>query len=134
MQVIAPLKAADIKVIWHSDGNVADVLDDAVACGFDGINPIDPSAGMDIAAIRARYPDLLLVGNVDGMKTLPFGAEKDVREEVRRCIRATGGRGHLLQCGCGQIMPDVPAENVIAYLDEARRFSRTFVGQKPFVP
>ncbi len=79
---------------------------------------------MDIGAIRARYPELLLVGNVDGTKTLPFGTQEDVRQEVRHCIRATGSRGHLLQCGCGQIMPDVPLENVIAYLDEAHRFGR----------
>lgn len=30
-QVIAPLKTAGIKVIWHSDGRITDALDDAVA-------------------------------------------------------------------------------------------------------
>lgn len=81
---------------------------------------------MDIGAIRARYPELLLVGNVDGTRILPFGTQEDVRQEVRRCICGAGGigGGHLLQCGCGQIMPDVPLENVIAYLDEAHRFGR----------
>ena len=123
-QVIAPLKAAGIKVIWHSDGNVMDVLDDAVECGIDGINPIDPSAGMDIGAIKQRYGNrLILVGNVGLGHVLSRGTPDQVRRDVRRCIRAASkGGGHILQCGDGQVMPDCPLDNVIAYCDEARTF------------
>jgi hypothetical protein len=125
-QVIAPLKAAGIKVIWHSDGNIMEVLDDAVACGIDGINPIDSSSGMDIGAIRRKYgKSLILVGNVGTNHVLRFGTPAQVREDVRACIRAAGpGGGLILQCGDGQIMPDCPLENVLAYLDEARAFGR----------
>jgi hypothetical protein len=34
------------------------------------------------------------------------------------------GGGHILQSGDGQIMPDYPLENVLAYLEEARTFGR----------
>ncbi len=129
-QIIAPLKEAGIKVIWHSDGNIMDVLDDAVAIGFDGIDPIESQAGMDIAAIRRKYPKLILVGNVDG-NVLAFGTPEEVRADVRRCIRggAADGGGHLLQCGAGQVMPDAKLENVIAYFDEVHTF-----GQYPLDP
>ena len=122
-KVIAPLKAAGIKVIWHSDGNIMDVLDDALAAGIDGINPIDPSAGMDIGNVRRKYGKrLILVGNVGRDHVLRWGNPRDVRREVRECVAAAGpGGGHMLQCGDGQIMPDIPLENVLAYLDEARR-------------
>lgn len=125
-QVIAPLKAAGIKVIWHSDGNIMDVLDDALDCGIDGINPIDPLAGMDMGAIKKQYGRrLILVGNVGLDSVLARGTSDEVRMDVRRCIRAAGaGGGHILQCGDGQVMPDCSLENVIAYCDEAHRFGR----------
>jgi uroporphyrinogen decarboxylase len=121
-QVIAPLKQAGIKVIWHSDGNIMEVLDDAIAAGIDGINPLDPSAGMDIGAIRRKYGRrLILVGNVGRKHVLRWGTPEQVRQEVRECISAAGpGGGHVLQCGDGQVMPDIPLANVLAYLDEAR--------------
>lgn len=118
-KVIAPLKAAGIKAIWHSDGNIMPVLDEAVACGLDGINPLDPSAGMDLGAIRRKYPRLILVGNVGVDHVLRFGTPEAVRRDVRRCLEQAGPTGHLLQCGDGQVMPDCPLENVLAYFDEA---------------
>lgn len=121
-EVITPLKDAGIKVVWHSDGDISAVLADAVAIGIDGINPIDPGApGMDMAAIRRAFPRLLLVGNVGLGNVMSFGTPDQVRADVRRSLADAGhGGGHLLQCGAGQIMPDYPLENVIAYLDEAR--------------
>jgi hypothetical protein len=123
-RVIAPLKEAGIKVIWHSDGRITEVIDQALAIGIDGINPVDPSAGMDMGALRRKYGRrLIMVGNVDGSRILPFGSEEEVRQDVRRCIRDGGMEGGLLlQCGSGQIMPDVPLGNVLAYVDEAHRY------------
>lgn len=125
-RVIAPLKEAGIKVVWHSDGNIMPLLADAVAIGIEGINPVDPSAGMDLAAIRRLYPRLILVGNVGVDQCLRFGTPDQVRADVRRCLRdgAGGSGGLLLQAGDGQIMPDVPLENVLAYLDEAVKGGR----------
>ncbi|GAF77369.1 unnamed protein product, partial [marine sediment metagenome] len=66
---------------------------------------------------------LILVGNVGSSHVLRFGTPHQVREDVRRCIRAASpGGGHLLQCGDGQVMPDVPLANVLAYVEEARRY------------
>ncbi len=120
------MKKAGIKVIWHSDGNITEVLDDAIAAGIDGIDPIDPSAGMDIGAVRRKYGRrLILVGNVGRNHVLRWGTPDQVRQEVRDCLATVGpGGGHILQCGDGQIMPDIPLENVLAYLDEAHRSGR----------
>jgi hypothetical protein len=122
-QVIAPLKQGGIKVIWHSDGNIMPVLDDAIECGFDGIDPLERTAGMDIGDIRKKYgKKLILVGNVDS-QVLTFGNEAEVRKAVRECILAAdAGGGHFVQSDAGQIMPDVPVGNVIAYIDEVRKF------------
>ena len=121
-RIIAPLKNAGIKVIWHSDGNIMDVLDDALECGIDGIDPVDPSAGMSIREIRRLYGKKpILVGNVGQDHCLRFGSPDDVRRDVDRCIRESGcDGGLLLQSGDGQVMPDTPLENLIAYCDRAR--------------
>ena len=128
----APLKAAGIKVILHSDGNIMPVLDDIVAWGLDGINPVDPSAGMDMAEIKQRYAGrLILVGNVGAGHVLEFGTPEQVREDVRRCLReAAPGGGHILQCGDGQVMPDIPLPNLLAYLEEARESGRYPIGRE----
>jgi hypothetical protein len=122
-RVIAPLKQAGIKVIWHSDGNVLPVLPDALDIGIDGIDPLERTAGMDIAEVRQAYGRrLILVGNVDS-RVLTFGSEQEVRRAVRECIvSADAGGGHFVQSDAGQIMPDVPVRNVEAYIDEVRRF------------
>jgi len=125
-RTIQPLKEAGIKLIFHCDGNLMDVLDDLVEAGIDGLNPIDPSAGMDIGFIKQKYGDrLILVGNVDGSRILPFGTPEEVRKEVASCIRkASPGGGHLIQCGCGELMPDVPLENALAYFDAVKDFGK----------
>ena len=94
--------------------------------GIDGLNPIDPSAGMDIGLIKQKYGEkLILVGNVDGSRILPFGTPDEVREEVASVIsKASPGGGHLIQCGCGELMPDVPLENALAYFDAVREFGK----------
>jgi len=127
----APLRAAGIKVILHSDGDIRPVLDDIVTWEIDGINPVDPSAGMDIAEIKRRHAGrLILVGNVGAGHVLEFGTPGQVREEVRRCLRdAAPCGGHILQCGDGQVMPDIPLANVLAYLEEAREFGRYPIGE-----
>jgi len=62
------------------------------------------------------------VGNVGRSHVLRWGTPDEVRQEVRECLRAAGpGGGHILQCGDGQVMPDIPLENVLAYFDEAHR-------------
>ncbi len=131
-QATAPLRAAGIKVILHSDGNIMPVLDEIVAWGIDGINPVDPSAGMDIAEIKQRYAGrLILVGNVGVEHVLEFGTPEQVREDVRRCLReAAPGGGHILQSGAGQVMPDIPLPNLLAYFEEAKEFGRYPIGHK----
>ena len=125
-EVIRPLKEAGIKTILHSDGDITEVLDDVVACGIDGINPVEPAAGMDIGWVKRHYGDrLILVGNVDSSRVMPFGTPNDVRRDVARCIaEASPGGGHFVQCGSGELPPDVPLANVVAYFDAIREFGR----------
>ena len=110
-----------LTVIFHSDGNVMDVVDELVAAGIDGLNPLEKAAGMDVYALRRRYPQLTLVGGVDVTHLLPFGTPEEVRKETRRMIDELGSEGHLLIGSSTELGDDVPLANYLALWDEVMR-------------
>jgi hypothetical protein len=110
-----------LSVIFHSDGNFEPILPDLVACGVDGINPIEKAAGMDVYAIRRRYPQLILAGGVDVTHLLPFGTPEQVRRETRRIIEETGSEGRLLIGSTTELGNDVPLANYLAFHEEVMR-------------
>jgi hypothetical protein len=107
-----------LKVIFHSDGYIMDILPDLVAAGIDGLNPIEKAAGMDIYDIRKQYPNLILAGGVDVTHLLPFGTPEEVRRETRRMINETGSEGRLLIGSSTEVGNDVPLANYLAFRDE----------------
>ncbi len=120
-----PLNRAGIKVVFHSDGNVNDILDDLVDAGVAGINPIEPLAGMDIGDLKRRYGRrLILVGNVDCSVVLPLGTRREVVEATRACLRAAApGGGHFIGSS-SEITPATPLENVLAFYETCRTDGR----------
>ncbi|MDF1515939.1 MAG: uroporphyrinogen decarboxylase family protein, partial [Anaerolineae bacterium] len=56
------LHKRDVKVLFMSDGNVDDVVDDIFACGADGIMG-EPYTNLE--AVVQRYPEKILLGNAD---------------------------------------------------------------------
>ena len=80
------------KVLFHSDGNLWEILDDLVAAGIDLLYPVEPLAGMDPYELRRRYPQLILCGTIDVSQLLPFGSPQEIRDQVVRNIEATEGR------------------------------------------
>jgi len=120
---IEPLKAAGITVVFHSDGYLMEIMDDLMDAGIDGLNPIEPIAGMDIAHLKKRYgKDLVLVGNVDCSQVLPLGSVEDVVAATRQCIRdASPGGGHFIGSS-SEIVPCTPVENILALYDTCREW------------
>ncbi|MBI4786121.1 MAG: hypothetical protein HY782_03625 [Chloroflexi bacterium] len=59
------IRALGLTVFFHSDGNLNAVLDDLAACELDGLQGLEPEAGMELGAVRARVgPELTLWGNL----------------------------------------------------------------------
>jgi hypothetical protein len=96
--------AAEIKRPWifHSDGNFMAVLDDIVPLGMNALNPLEHGC-MDVEAIRKRYPNLTLVGNMD-VNLLAEGAPEQVRAFVRRAFRLMN-RNHRYIPASGNSIP-----------------------------
>jgi len=120
-----PLAEAGIRVIFHSDGDITELLPELVEAGIHGIHPVEPLAGMDIEKLKKEYGDrLVLVGNVDSSQLLPHGTPEEVRHAVRECLHiAAPGGGHFISSS-GQIGPRVPLENAMSYFDACHEFGR----------
>lgn len=119
------LHSYGVKVIFHSDGNVMEILDDMIEAGIDGLNPIEPIAGMDIAYLKKKYyGKLILVGNLDCSQVLPLGSKKEVREATKKCIRdASPGGGHFIGSS-SEITPSTPLENILAFYETVHELGK----------
>lgn len=114
-KAIREIKAyKDVPVILHTDGYIYDALDKIVECGFDGLQSIQPSAGMDIGRVKELVGDkLCLIGNVDLNHLLPFGTPEEVDAEVKKLVSIAGPEGFVLST-CNIITDAVPVENAKA--------------------
>jgi len=128
--MIEPFKMAGIKVIYHSDGDLGELVDDLVGTGIDGLHPMEPKAGMSLRAVKEKYgmpgsqPRLVLLGNVCCSTTLPRGTVEDVEREVKECIDAASPGGGYFIATSSMMGPDVPVENVLAFYETAKRYGR----------
>lgn len=82
-----------IPVIYHSDGNLWEVMDDLIEdIGFDALHPIEPKA-MDIVELKRVVGNrVCLIGNID-VDLLARGTPEQVADLARRRIR------ELAPCG-----------------------------------
>lgn len=110
--------ARDTVCLYHSDGNLWPILDDLVAAGIDGLNPLEVLAGMSVGEVRQRYPHLFLTGGIDVSQLLPFGSPDEVRAACRQAIADAGGRGYFLG-STTELHWDVKLENAIAMFEIA---------------
>jgi len=123
-RVIAAARAIkpDVLVEYHSCGYVLPVIDDLVAAGIDILNPVQPEC-LDFAEVHARYGDRLsFSGSLGTQTTMPFGTPEDVRAVVRRHLDIAGPRGGLHCMPTHLLEPEVPWENVEAYVAACRKY------------
>ncbi len=114
-RIIDALHKRQIKVLFHSDGNLNPILDDLVDAGIDGLNPIEIMAGMDVDDIHRRYPRLFMAGGIDVSQLLPFGTPDQVRDAVRKAIDAADGR--IMIGSSTELNNEVPLANFLAMRD-----------------
>jgi hypothetical protein len=114
---------AGIPVMFHSCGNLTDIMDDIIMeLEVDVLNPIEPYS-MDIYDIKARYGEkLTLSGNIDIAGPLAFGSPEEVREEVRRHMEKLKPGGRYIMSTNHSVMDDIPPENFRAMLDAGLEF------------
>jgi uroporphyrinogen decarboxylase len=113
------------RIFFHSDGDVAPLIEDFIEMGVDILNPIQTSAGSmsDLPSLKKRFgSNIVFCGGIDTHRVLPFGSPEEVRQEVRRVIQILGPGGGCMIGAVHTVMNDVPPENVLAMVDAVEEF------------
>ena len=112
----------DMLAFYHSDGDIRDIIPELIEIGVDVLNPVQPEC-MDPREVKARYGDRLSFwGTIGTQTTLPFGTPGQVRQAVREMIDTVGVGGGLVLAPTHLVEPEVPWENLLAFVDEARHY------------
>ena len=107
----------DLKVAYHSDGNIYPIIPDLIEIGLDVLNPIQP-ASMDPAQLKKEFGDKLCFwGTLDEQQTLPFGTPGDVENEVKQRLKTVGKGGGLIIGPTHHVQLDTPMENFWAMVN-----------------
>jgi len=116
---IAELKRInpDVKVAYHTDGNVYKIIPELIEIGLDILNPIQP-ASMDPAKLKEDFGDRLCFwGSMDEQYTLPMGSPAQVEAEVIKRIETLGKNGGLILGPTHHVQLDTPMENFWAMVN-----------------
>ena len=116
-------KGKEIPVFFHSDGDINQVVKDLIDIGIDGLHPLEPAAGMDIASIKLKYGNkITLMGNIDTRFILPMGTPQEVEKEVKRVLDAASLNGGLILSSANMFTADVPVKNVYTVYETVKNY------------
>lgn len=120
-QAVKEIKAyKNVPVFLHSDGNVNAVLEKVTEAGFDGIQSLQPSAGMDIGEVKKKYGNrLCLWGNIDLDYIMCHASPDEVRASVKETIKKAGADGGYILSTCNTLISSIPRENIYAMIGVA---------------
>ncbi|MCL1910517.1 MAG: hypothetical protein FWG05_06255 [Kiritimatiellaeota bacterium] len=111
--------AQGLKVFYHTDGNVMDILHLFAEYGFDGINPLQPHLNDSAAFKRDFNGRLMLYGGLDNCFAIPDNTPDGVRRHVRSQYETLGPDGLIFS---SHDIPDyVLIANIDAMTDEIKK-------------
>ncbi len=122
-RIVAAAKEVNPEIIifMHSCGKVEDMIDDLIEAGVEVLNPVQPECNNQ-AAIKAKYGDRLSFwGGIGVQSVMPHGTPDEVRAATRSTIDSLGVDGGFLVAPAHILDPAIPWENVVAFVEEARR-------------
>ena len=114
----------DIKLCYHSCGNVEAVVSELIDIGLDVLNQIQPLA-MEPARFKKKFgKNITLYGGFDIQKILPLGTADDIRAETRRLMAACAPGGGFILSPAHHIQADTPLPNIEAFYAAAREYGQ----------
>ena len=106
----------DIIIIYHSCGYIKEFIPHLIDAGIDVINPVQPES-MEFKQIHDEFGEVLSFhGTIGTQSVMPFGTPSDVRKKVFENLDIAGKKGGLFVAPTHLLEPDVPIENIVAYI------------------
>jgi uroporphyrinogen decarboxylase len=116
-------KAPNVKLLFHSCGNVRPVIPDFIEMGVDLLNPVHITAtGMEPRQLKKDFGKDIVFwgGGVDTQHVLPNGTPEQVKEDVKRNIEALAPGGGFVFATVHNIQAEVPPQNMMAMIEALR--------------
>lgn len=116
-------KAPNVKLLFHSCGNVRPIIPDMIEMGVDLLNPVHITAtGMEPVQLKKDFGKDIVFwgGGVDTQHILPVGTPAQVKEDVKRNIEALAPGGGFVFCTVHNIQAEVPPQNIMAMIEALR--------------
>jgi hypothetical protein len=127
IRCIEPLVKAGVKLIWHCDGNLMELIPRLLEAGIKGFQGFQYEDNMDyekICSMKTRdREDLLIWAGVSVTRTLPFGKPKDVKRELEWLVEKGPKAGLFLGLSSSMI-PGVPWENVETLIEGLKYYQK----------
>jgi uroporphyrinogen decarboxylase len=112
----------DILISYHSCGYAEPFIPDLIEAGVDILNPIQTEC-MDFKKIFEKYGhQISFNGTIGTQRLMPFGTAEDVKQVVSENLQIAGGYGGLFCCPTHMLEPEVPWENIEAYISACQNF------------
>ena len=117
----APLREAGKKIMFTSDGNYTEFIDDLAQAGLHGY-ALEPMTSLE--TIVERYGQThVIIGNAD-TRILLSGTRDEIRAEVERCMAVGRGCPGFFMAVGNHIPPNTPVENALYYNEVYEELSR----------
>jgi len=119
-------KHSNMKTFLHSCGSIYRLMPDLIEAGYDVINPVQTnSAEMDPATLKKEFgADITFWGGGADTRTILNGATpEEVKRHVKERLDIFAPGGGFVFNTIHNIMPDVPAANIIAMYEAVEEFN-----------
>jgi uroporphyrinogen decarboxylase len=117
---------SSMKTFLHSCGSIYALMPDLIDAGYDILNPIQTSArDMEPERLKREFgKDLTFWGaGIENRTVLKDGKPEDVRAQTLERLALLSKGGGFVFNTVHNIMPDVPARNVLAMFDAIAEFN-----------
>lgn len=122
-EVVDAIHKLGVKAILHSDGDLRKILDQLVSTGLDGYQSIDPQGHMDIAKVKEKYGnELILMGNVK-TSALQDTNKEIIHESVQYCMKYGKPNGRYIFSTSNCIFDGMPLESYHIMLEEYEKLA-----------
>ena len=119
-------KNSGMKTFLHSCGSIYRLLPDLIEAGYDVINPVQTnSAEMDPETLKREFGKDITFwgGGADTRSVINNMTAGEVKEHVKKRLEIFAPGGGFVFNTVHNIMPDVPAENIIAMFEAVNEFN-----------